>query len=200
MKKRRFGCGAFALGRAAREEFPLRQTALIGLPPPLIASYTKRIGPTLLVRLRSPIGCKPHFFVKAHRLRILLVDRHFIRRELFGGEGYKGPPDPLSALLGRDEQHLDPPSLHAQKGCERAVPPALRRPDGRRLQRPGDIRPDACDLALRQKVMRRPDGGFPNGGQALPSCAASVFPRSKFPYPSFMILRLPFRPSPSRPR
>ena len=27
MKKRRFGCGAFALGRTAREEFPLRQTA-----------------------------------------------------------------------------------------------------------------------------------------------------------------------------
>ena len=58
-------------------------------------------------------------------------------------------------------EHPDPPSFHAQKRRGGAV--FLPR-DGKMtdaLQRLGNIRPDASDLALRQKVMRRPDGGFP---------------------------------------
>ena len=67
----------FVLGRIARSK---------GFPRPSPFHIQKRIGPALLVRLRSAVRHEPHLLVEADRLHILLVDRHFVGRKFFGGK------------------------------------------------------------------------------------------------------------------
>ena len=55
-------------------------------PRPSPFHIQKRIGPALLVRLRSAVRHEPHLLVEADRLHILLVDRHFVCRKFFGGK------------------------------------------------------------------------------------------------------------------